>query len=59
MNQRHIAEAERKHKAIKGESGSLHQRGNEEIDENHYALKEMSLSRGMMGKTAMFTFVSM
>ncbi len=31
MNQRRIAEAERKHKAIKGEGGGLHQRGNEEI----------------------------
>jgi len=31
MNQRRIAEVERKQKAIKGEGGGLHQRGNEEI----------------------------
>jgi len=31
MNQRRMAEVERKHKAIKGEGGGLHQRGNEEI----------------------------
>jgi hypothetical protein len=31
MNQRRMAEVERKHKAIKGEGGGLHQRGTEEI----------------------------
>jgi hypothetical protein len=31
MNQRRMAEVERKHRAIKGEGGGLHQRGNEEI----------------------------
>ncbi len=31
MSQRRKAEVERKHKAVKGEGGGLHQRGNEEI----------------------------
>ena len=31
MNQRRMAEVERKHKAIKGEGGGLHEKGNEEI----------------------------
>mmetsp|Transcript_1755 Transcript_1755/g.2813 ORF Transcript_1755/g.2813 Transcript_1755/m.2813 type:complete len:649 (+) Transcript_1755:51-1997(+) len=31
MNQRRMAEIERKHKATKGEGGGLHERGNEEI----------------------------